>query len=107
MNGMTGEQFERYVMERLAAFGFRYISGTSKSGDYGADIICYDGWFCKVVIQCKCYDSPVGVKAVQEVNAARQHYRASRAIVITNNTFTKPAITLAQECGVELWEKFH
>ena len=106
MNGMTGEQFERYVMQRLKAHGFQLISGTKKSGDFGADIICYDGWFNRCVVQCKYYSNPVSIKAVQEINSARQHYKASRAIVITNSTFTKPAMILAQECKVELWALF-
>lgn len=77
-----------------------------KSGDYGADVIARGFLFTKIVVQCKHYSKPVGVRAVQEVNAARQYYGASRAAVATNTTFTKQAKMLAKRCGVELWEKY-
>lgn len=77
-----------------------------KSGDYGADVIARGFLFTKIVVQCKHYSKPVGVRAVQEVNAARQYYGASRAAVATNSTFTRQAKQLAKRCGVELWERY-
>ena len=62
--------------------------------------------FTKIVVQCKHYSKPVGVRAIQEVNAARKYYNASRAAVATNSTFTKQARALAKRCGVELWERY-
>jgi HJR/Mrr/RecB family endonuclease len=89
---------------RLKLFMFVRVIG--KPCDYGADIIARGFLFSKIVVQCKHYSRPVGVRAVQEVNAARIYYGASRAAVATNNTFTKHARELARKCNVELWERF-
>lgn len=101
----NGLSYERKVAQTLANLGFRKVQLTRSSADYGADIICYDG-MGRVVVQCKDYNKPVGVKAIQEVIAARQFYGAVRAAVATNNRFTKNAKEMAKRCGVELWEKF-
>lgn len=104
---MNGTKYEEFVTRRMRwMLRFWSVRHTGKSGDYGADIIARD-WLCrKVVVQCKHYHRPVGVKAVQEVIAAREYYRAAIAIVVTNSTFTKSAKQLARKCNVELWEKF-
>lgn len=104
---MTPTEYELFVGSHLYRFGFIRIEHTGKTGDFGADLIGLDTYGRKAVIQCKLYKKPVGVKAVQEVIAARQYYRTSRAIVVTNSTFTKSAKKLAYRCGVELLEKFH
>jgi HJR/Mrr/RecB family endonuclease len=80
--------------------------GRTNRADFGGDITARGFLFTKIVVQCKCYSKPVGVKAVMEVNAARRYYHASRAAVATNNTFTKQAKELARHCGVELWENY-
>ena len=83
-----------------------FVKHVGKSNDFGADVIARGFMFSKIVVQCKHYSKPVGVKAVHEVNAARQYYGASRAAVATNSTFTKQAKQLAKRCGVELWERY-
>ena len=57
-----------------------------------------------MAVQAKRYAKPVGVKAVQEVAAARSFYGASGAAVITNGAFTPAARRLAASCRVELWD---
>ena len=86
--------------------GWMFVEQVGQTGDFGADVIARGFMFSKIVVQCKHYSKPVGVKAVQEVNAARQYYGASRAAVATNSTFTKQAKQLAKRCGVELWERY-
>lgn len=71
------------------------------SGDQGADVIAQRNG-TKVVVQCKMYSLPVGNKAVQEAIAAKQHYLADEAWVVTNNTYTKSAKQLAISSGVKL-----
>lgn len=90
----------------IAAYITNFIDGwearvTSGSGDQGADVIANNGDY-KVVIQCKLYSKPVGNKAVQEVIAASNYYRANSAVVVSNNTYTTSARQLAQTSGVEL-----
>lgn len=103
---MSGEQYEIHCAKKMRWHGFSSVQRVGKSGDYGADVIARGFMFAKIVVQCKYYSKPVGVRAVQEVNAARQYYGASRAAVATNSTFTKAARELARRCNVELWEGF-
>ena len=103
---MSGEAYEVYVGYKLAYVGWSDITFTPVTGDYGADIIATDKDGLKVCIQCKRYDSPVGIDAVQEVIAAKQYYGANRAVVATNSVMTQQACNIAQKTGVELWERF-
>ena len=80
--------------------------GNSNRADFGADIIARGFLFSKIVVQCKDYSKPVGVRAVQEAAAAKRYYHASRAAVATNSTFTRQARELAKRCGVSLWERY-
>ena len=77
-DSLDGHAFEHYVARLLPAMGFTHITVTQGSGDYGVDVIAYDG-AVKIAIQCKLYGSPVGVKAVQEVYAGKAHYHADLA----------------------------
>ena len=54
------------------------------------------------VVQAKFYDRPVGNKAVQEAAAALRFYEGNRSVVVTNNTFTNSAISLAKKNDVML-----
>ena len=55
--------------------------------------------------QCKCYDKPIGVKAVQEVYAGRDYYDRMVGVVITNQYYTQPAIELAEKLKIVLWDR--
>jgi len=100
---MDGFKFEEHVAGILRGKGYADVEVTQKSADFGADIVATLGG-AKYVIQCKYYSSPVGVEAVQQVFAAKRHYRAHVAAVATNNVFTKAAKILAEENGVILWD---
>lgn len=102
---MNGAKYERKVARKMRWRGYWAIRVNGKPGDYGADIIALDLLFRKVVVQCKCYSGKVGVKAVYEAIAAKEYYRARRAIVATNSTFTRNAKQLAKRCSVTLWEE--
>ncbi len=98
---MNGYEYELACAEYLRKKGFRDVSVTQASRDQGADIIAFRKKE-KCAVQCKYYQSPVGNKAVQEVYAAATYYGCDRAIVMTNSTFTKGAIELAESLQVEL-----
>ena len=104
----SGGDYELHCISKMRMHGYLYVKqcGNSSTPDFGADIVARGFMFAKIVVQCKYYSKPVGVRAVQEVNAARQYYGASRAAVATNSTFTKAARELAKRCNVELWEGF-
>lgn len=101
-----GAQYEKHVAWKMRLHGWMFVEQVGQTGDFGADVIARGFMFSRIVVQCKHYSKPVGVRAVQEVNAARQYYGASRAAVATNSTFTRQAKQLAKRCGVELWERY-
>ncbi len=98
---MTGGEFETFVANVLKAKGFTSVRGTPVTGDQGADLIAEkDGR--TIIIQAKRYQGSVGNGAVQEVIAARTFYKGDEAWVVTNSTFTRAAVALAQSAGVRL-----
>lgn len=103
----SDEMYEKHCITKMRFQGYIFVRqcGRTRAPDFGADIVARR-LFWKIVVQCKHYSKPVGVRAVQEVIAARQYYGASIAAVATNRTFTRAAKQLAQRCGVELWERY-
>lgn len=100
---MSGIEFEEYLYEYFYNEGYK-VEMTSKSYDYGADLIISNN-NKRTVIQAKRYTKKVGVSAIQEVNSAKSFYRADSAIVITNNFYTNSAIKLAASNSIELWDR--
>lgn len=96
---MSGFEFEEYVGEILTAKGYRDVTLTKKTGDYGVDATCYPVSpkdKRKIAIQIKRYNTPVSVGAVQEIVAGATVYKADLKMVITNSTFTSNAKILAE-----------
>ena len=104
MDEMEGHDFEYYCADLLKKDGFTNVEVTRGSGDYGVDILAErDG--ISYAFQCKCYDKPIGVKAVQEVYAGRDYYDRMVGVVITNQYYTQPAIDLAAKLKIILWDR--
>lgn len=104
MDEMEGHDFEYYCADLLRAQGFIDVEVTKGSGDFGADILAEkDG--ITYAVQCKCYDKPIGVKAIQEVYAGRDYYDRMVGVVMTNQYFTQPAVELAQKLKIMLWDR--
>lgn len=100
---MTGDKFEELVVDVLRKSGYS-CSITKKTGDQGVDIVATKD-FEKVAVQCKCYNNTVGNHAVMEAVAGSKYYNCNKAMVVTNNYFTKGAIELAKVNGVILWDR--
>ena len=104
MDEMEGHDFEYYCADLLKKQGFIDVEVTRGSGDFGADILAEkDG--ITYAVQCKCYDKPIGVKAVQEIYAGRVFYDRMVGVVMTNQYFTQPAVELAQKLKIMLWDR--
>jgi restriction system protein len=102
---MTGEEFEEYVAELLRFQGYK-TRMTPRSGDYGVDIIAAkDG--IKTAFQIKRYSKKLDQKPVREAvtGMAVRQYGCTKAMVVTNSTFTKAAEFLAAESGCELVDR--
>ncbi|MBS4206604.1 restriction endonuclease [Bacillus sp. FJAT-50079] len=72
--------------------------------NYGADLVLSTKEQ-KIIVQAKRYKRKVGIKAVQEVASAKNHYKADECWVITNNYFTEPARKLAHSNEVKLIDR--
>ncbi|TRL35522.1 restriction endonuclease [Rhizobium straminoryzae] len=97
---MTPIEFEKWCAKMLRAAGWS-TQETKATGDQGADVIATKGDL-RLVVQCKFYSSPVGNKAVQEAFAAKTHYAATHAMVVTNASFTPAAQRLSTSTRVIL-----
>ena len=98
---MTGVAFERRLVVLFRALGYQ-VTHVGAVGDFGGDLVLSkDG--VRTVVQAKRYGKNVGVRAVQEVVAAKSMYDCTAALIVTNRDFTAQARTLARRAGVELW----
>jgi len=123
-NGDTyekGRLFEEYVANLYRKFGYKAWTTTEMrkagklpgdiqkrggSGEQGVDVLVFDHESKQnVIIQCKHYSNKVSNSAIQEIVAAKPLYKAQKAIVITNQTFTEPAKELAKSNNVQLIDR--
>lgn len=104
LDEMAGRDFEFFCADLLEENGFLEVEVTKGSGDYGVDVLAEkDG--VTYAIQCKRYDAPVGVKAVQEACAGREYYDRMVGAVMTNQYFTQPAVEAAKKLKILLWDR--
>ena len=104
LDGMEGHEFERFCADLLKRHGFQEVEVTKGSGDFGVDVLAEkDG--VTYAVQCKRYDAPVGVKAVQEACAGREYYDRMVGAVMTNQYFTQPAVDAAKRLKILLWDR--
>lgn len=96
----TPLDYEKHCESAFLGAGWE-TSMTPRSGDQGADILLKYRDVIGVV-QCKFYSQPVGNSAVQEVIAAREYYKASIGIVVSNAEYTASARQLAGMANVAL-----
>ncbi|MCL4525231.1 MAG: restriction endonuclease [Gammaproteobacteria bacterium] len=97
---LTPIQYERFCAALLENNGWK-TQLTSRTGDYGADIVATKGTI-KMVVQCKQWTNSVGIKAVQEIHAAISYYKANKAVVVSTTGYTHAARKLASNTGVML-----
>lgn len=96
---LSGIEFENFIYSFFEYLGYS-CSLTATTGDNGIDIIAENG-HVQIGIQTKLYyNHSVGNKAVQEAYSGKDYYKLTHAMVVTNWTLSKPALTLAQDLGV-------
>ena len=103
IDSLSGIEFEKLLKTIFEKQGY-HVSLTKKSHDYGADLILNKNNKISLV-QAKCYEKNIGIKAIQEIIAAKTHYLAEDLFVATNRYFSKDAIILAGEHGVKLIDR--
>ena len=104
LDNMDGTGFEKFTCDLLIANGFELAENTQASYDFGVDVLAIKDNIT-YAIQCKRYNSPVGIEAVQQVYAGRAYYECHVAVVLTNQYFTNSAQKLADKIGVVLWDR--
>lgn len=104
LDQISGADFEALSCDILVANGFEFAENTQASVDFGVDVLARREGIT-YAIQCKRYDSPVGIDAVQQVYAGRAYYECHVALVLTNQYFTGSARKLADKIGVVLWDR--
>ncbi len=97
---VTGQEFELFCQKRFQELGWD-AKTTQTTGDFGADLVIERNGTI-IIIQCKYYSQPIGVKAVQEAFSAMTFYNAHKAAVVSNQSFTKAARQMAQKNNVML-----
>jgi restriction system protein len=100
---MQGIEFEEFLKSHFTAQGYK-AKLTNATNDYGADLVLKNATE-SIVVQAKRYKSKVGIKSVQEIIGAINHYGVDRGMVVTNNYFTKNAISLARSNNIELIDR--
>ena len=101
---LEGHDFEAYCAELLRKNGFTDVVVTKGSGDFGLDILC-EREGVTYGIQCKRYDKPIGVFAVQQTYAGRDYYGRMVGAVMTNQYFTEAAVKAAKKLNIMLWDR--
>ena len=97
---MTGWEFERWLERFFLRIGFE-VERTPHRGEFGADfVLTWNG--VRMAVQAKRSSRLVGVRAVQEVVAARAFYGCELSMVVTNNYFTDQAMLLARKNDVRI-----
>ncbi len=104
LDDISGTDFEMLTCDILASNGFDIAESTQATADFGVDVLARRNGI-SYAIQCKRYQSPVGIEAVQQVYAGRAYYECHVAVVLTNQYFTANAKKLADKLGVVLWDR--
>lgn len=100
LDKLDGKDFELSLKNLFENMGYA-VKLTKASKDFGADLIISKNGK-RTIVQAKRYNHTVGVRAVQEVIAARNYYKIEDCFVATNNEFSAEAKVLAEKSGVQL-----
>jgi len=101
--GLKPRQFEELVGNLLKEMGYD-VALTSRTADYGADIIAKKGEDT-VVVEVKKYalTNKVSNRDIQRLLGSMWKYKANKAIFVTSSVFTDFAYKQARGAPIELW----
>lgn len=101
---LTPHEFEEAVAGVLARSSYRKVRVVGKAADLGVDIACLDRRGRPVVVQCKRHAPGIAVGSgeVQRFLGSITHAGADRGILVTTSRFSAPAVSLAEQHGIEL-----
>ncbi|WP_298911383.1 restriction endonuclease [uncultured Aliiroseovarius sp.] len=99
-----GHEFEHWVAAELGKLGWK-ANVTVGSGDQGIDVIA-ERSKKRLGIQCKRSSRPIGNSAVQEAYSGKAYYSLDAVCVLSNQTYTNSAKTIADQTGVCLVSQY-
>jgi len=104
-DSMSGIDFENWLKYRFKEMGYT-VKTTPRTGDGGADLILINRHGERIAVQAKkSAKQNIGVKAISEVMRGKSVHNCVKAMVITNQYYTKQAYSDAKKCDVELWDR--
>lgn len=101
---MAPFEFERFVGKLLEKMGYEVLV-TTPTADGGVDLVVdkEDPLLAgKVLVQCKRWSKPIGVRVVRELFGVATAEAAIKSVIIGTSSFTNDAITFAQGKPIEL-----
>jgi SNF2 family DNA or RNA helicase len=104
---LTPFEFENYVKEIFKKKGFNSTLTEKYPSEYGADVIAIKDEEI-IAIQCKhsSVQNNFGREAMYQLHSeAKQFYKATKLIAITNSFFNSNAMNLAKVHGIEVIDK--
>jgi stage V sporulation protein SpoVS len=106
LDSLSPTQFEHAVAILLRRSGWTEVQVVG-GPDIRADIRARDRDGLRVIVQAKKYRSqPVGSQAVRRLIGDLGVHQADRGLLVTNSTFTEPALALAAKEGVQLIDRW-
>lgn len=98
-------EFEEFVADLFDKIGYK-SRVTSKSGDFGVDVIAENGAE-RIAIQAKRHkpSNKVGAPTVQKTLGSKHKAKADKTMIVTTSYFTGPAHKQARNGPIELWNK--
>lgn len=97
-----GLLYETHIAVLLEHMGY-LVDRTPVTGDGGADLLAYPSpskGTPAYAVQCKAWDGPVGISAVQEIYTARALVDADHALLVVSSTLTPDAEASARFLSV-------
>ncbi len=104
VDAMTGRQFGVLLEHFFVNKGYRVARIGGRRGDSGARLLLNNA-HGRVIVDARRLTNVVHPDAVQEAIAARDHYGATRALVVTSSDYSHDAVTIANSHGVTLWNR--
>ncbi|MCW5878721.1 MAG: restriction endonuclease [Anaerolineales bacterium] len=102
---MSGQEFEDFVSGMLRRQGYK-VESVGGYEDMGIDLIATNAKGIRHAVQAKCWNArEVDMSAVRAAVAGCQVHNCHKAVVITNNYFTRRAIMLAEKNDCKLIDR--
>jgi len=100
---MRGDALKRFLLSHFQKLGYTG-EFTPENESFGADLIL-EKESLRIAIQVNCGSKKNGVEAVRKITAAKAHYGAQEARIISNGFFTDAAVKLAGSSDIQLWDR--